>query len=130
MNANHRLSGHRPTAWRRGGVCSAMLRGSWILALAFVLVGCESDNEHFCARYQYLYEQLLRDDVPSYTEMYEQLQANLADPKKKKDQAEFMLFVLEDWRSGIIPEGEAARDFCMRVQRWQAYQPRFSDSEH
>lgn len=92
-----------------------------IIALAVLLVGCESDNEHFCARYEYVYDQLLEDGVPSYGEIKQQLQTTLADPKKDHDQARFMLFVLEDWYSEIKPVDEPARSFCMRLQRWQAY---------
>ncbi len=89
---------------------------------AVLLMSCESDNEHFCARYQYLYNQLLVEKLPSYGEMKQSLQDTLANPKKDKDQARFMLFVLEDWYSGMKPEGEPARDFCLRMKRWQGYQ--------
>ncbi len=94
-----------------------------LIAIGVGLSACESENEHFCARYQYLYNQLLSDDVPSYMEMRQQLEANLADPNKKKEQAEFMLFVLEDWNNGLKPDGEDAREFCMRIERWRGYQP-------
>ncbi len=90
--------------------------------LIWGLVACESDNEHFCARYQYVYNQLLEDDIPTYSEMRSQLFVNLDDPKKDKEQAKFMLFVLEDWYSEIKPESEPAREFCMRIKRWQHYQ--------
>ena len=90
--------------------------------VVILLSGCESDNEHFCARYQYVYNQLLVDNLPSYSEMKQSLQAVLADPKKDHDQARFMLFVLEDWHAEIKPEAESARDFCLRINRWQAYQ--------
>ena len=92
-----------------------------LLAASLLLVACESDNEHFCARYQYVYNQLLEDDLPSYGEMKSQLMENLANPKKDKEQARFMLFVLEDWYSEIKPEGEDSRAFCLRIQRWQGY---------
>lgn len=85
------------------------------------LVACESKNEHFCARYQYVYDQLLEDDVPNYGEMKSALHETLDNPKKDKDQAKFMLFVLEDWRSGIRPQHESSLAFCLRTQRWQQY---------
>lgn len=92
-----------------------------LLILSFLLQACESDNEHFCARYQYVYDQLLDDDNPPYGEMKQQLQANMLNPKKDKAQARFMLFVLEDWSSELKPEHETSREFCMRVKRWQSY---------
>lgn len=92
-----------------------------LLAFVLLLAGCESDNEHFCARYNYLYQQLLEDGNPSYGEMKQQLTATLNDPQKDKDQPRFMLFVLEDWYSEIKPAHETAKDFCLRLQRWQSY---------
>ncbi len=86
------------------------------------LTACESDNEHFCARYQYVYSQLLDESaLPSYAEMRERLLQDMKDPDQKIEQAQFMLFVLEDWHNGIKPEGEEPRAFCMRLKRWEAY---------
>lgn len=87
-----------------------------------LLAACESDNEHFCARYQYVYEQLLEDDVPPYQEMRQQLLANRDNPNKDQAQARFMLFVLEDWRAELKLPQESAKEFCMRVKRWQFFQ--------
>jgi hypothetical protein len=97
------------------------LRGLLLLVLAGLLVACESDNEHFCARYHYVYDQLLEEGMPAYGEMKQQLIENLGSPDKDHGQAKFMLFVLEDWYSGLRPEHEPSRQFCMRVKRWQAY---------
>lgn len=94
---------------------------SIIVLSSVLLAGCESDNENFCARYQYVYKQLLDDDLPPYGEMKQQLVINLADPKKDQQQARFMLFVLEDWYSDLKPVQEPARDFCLRIKRWQGY---------
>ncbi len=94
---------------------------SVLVFILLLMVGCESDNEHFCARYQYVYDQLLEDDIPPYGEMKEQLMANLVDPKKDEQQAKFMLFVLEDWYSEFKPEHESSQDFCLRIKRWQQY---------
>jgi hypothetical protein len=71
------------------------------LMLMLLVAACESDNEHFCARYQLL--------------------QNMADPKKEYEQARFMLFVLDDWYFEMIPVQEPSRDFCIRMQRWQGY---------
>lgn len=92
-----------------------------VVFFVLALLACGSDNEHFCARYQYVYNQLLEDDLPSYDEMKPQLIANMNNPKKDKEQAKFMLFVLEDWRSEIKPPSEPVKDFCMRVKRWKYY---------
>ena len=94
------------------GCCLALL----------LLVGCESKNEHFCARYQYVYDQLLEDDLPDYDDMRAALYETLDNPKKNSDQAKFMLFVLEDWRSEIKPQHESSHAFCLRIKRWQRYQ--------
>ena len=93
-----------------------------IVAMVWLVAGCESDNEHFCARYQYVYKQLLEEpDLPSYSEMKLQLQHDLEKADHEDDQAKFMLFVLEDWHAEIRPEHEDIREFCMRVKRWQYY---------
>ncbi|MFT5692758.1 MAG: hypothetical protein ACI92E_002094 [Oceanicoccus sp.] len=92
-----------------------------MLMTLLMLLACKSENEHFCARYQYVYDQLLADDNPSYSEMRQQLQLNVEDQKKNNHQAKFMLFVLEDWNLEIKPEGEDSKDFCIRSKRWEQY---------
>ena len=92
------------------------------LLVLLSLGACESANEQFCARYQYVFNQLLNEkNLPSYNEMHQQLLLNMQNPNKKKEQQQFMLFVLEDWHNGIKPEGEEPREFCMRAQRWKSY---------
>lgn len=100
-----------------------MSKKRFLLAVVtLALVACESDNEHFCARYQYVFKQLLeQEDLPSYAEMRAQLLRDMKDPKKKKEQAQFMLFVLDDWNNGLLPEGQEPREMCMQLQRWTAY---------
>ena len=98
-----------------------LLVALWATMLS-LLVACESDNEHFCARYDYVYSQLLDDDeLPSYGEMRAQLVLDMSDPKKDKQQAKFMLFVLDDWQSELVQPGETPRESCMRIERWQQY---------
>ena len=92
-----------------------------VLAVSVLLGACESDNEHFCARYRYVYNQLLVDDLPSYSEMKQQLIIDMGNPNKR-EQAKFMLFVLEDWYSELKPDNEEPQAFCMRLERWKAYQ--------
>lgn len=98
-----------------------LIKGLLLMAV-LLLAACESDNEHFCARYHYVYNQLLEDDIPSYGEMKSQLMERLINPQTDKQQARFMLFVLEDWYSEIKPMREDPREFCIRIKRWQAYQ--------
>jgi uncharacterized lipoprotein NlpE involved in copper resistance len=92
-----------------------------LLAVVLWLSGCASDNEHFCMRYEYLYEQLSDPDVPPYDEIRLQLLMDLNDPKKDHNHAKMMLFVLEEYQLGIKPEDEPAQAYCVRRQRWQAY---------
>ena len=91
------------------------------VVLLSLLLSCESDNSHFCARYQYVYGQLLEKDLPPYGEMKYQLLEKIAKSKNGDQQSKFMLFVLEDWYSEFKPQGEPAKDFCMRIKRWQYY---------
>lgn len=96
-------------------------RWGLLWATLLLLGGCESDNEHFCARYAYVYNQLQDESLPSYAEMRARLFQDLKNPDKKKEQVQFMLFILEEWNNGIKPEGEDPREFCMRTQRWSGY---------
>lgn len=92
-----------------------------ILIGVFFIVSCESDNEHFCSRYSYVYKQLHDPQLPSYSEMKAQLMAEIKQKKDDNDQPKFMLFVLEDFHNGINPGNEDPQQFCLRVQRWQQY---------
>lgn len=96
----------------------------WLMMVlvVFFLAACESDNEHFCARYQYVYNQLLEEpDLPSYNDMKQQLLSDLSKASQDDGKAKFMLFVLDDWHSEIKPEHEDSRSFCMRIKRWKYY---------
>ncbi len=85
-----------------------------------LLSACESDNEHFCARYQYVYKQLLEPGLPPVSEMRAELQRKLVKASDD-DHARFMLFVLNDYDRQLKPDGEDVRDFCLRRQVWQRY---------
>ena len=91
------------------------------IAVLFLLSGCSSDNEHFCARYAYVYDQLDDPTLPTYGEMKSQLLAKMAREKGDDDQSKFMLFVLEDHHNRINVGGEDAQAFCMRIKRWESY---------
>ena len=92
------------------------------LITMFVIVsGCTSENEHFCARYQYVYDQLIDPDLPSYGEMKQQLQLEISQQPDDRDQQRFMLYVLEDFHIEIKPQHLTAREFCMDSKRWEHY---------
>jgi hypothetical protein len=101
------------------------MKGSMLsvsVMLGVFLVACSSENQSFCSRYQYLYDQLQEEeDLPTYGEMRQKLTDEINDPSKDKDQSQFMLFVLEDWHSGRKPSQETAKDYCLRTERWKAY---------
>lgn len=98
-----------------------MLRLLLISLLVSILSACGDANEHFCARYNYLYDQLASEsDLPSFAEMKQSLLAKIA--KDDNDQAKMMLFVLEDFHIALKPHGEEAYDTCMRLKRWHGYQ--------
>lgn len=85
------------------------------------LFGCESDNEHFCAKYSYYYRQLTQPGLIPYRDIGDQLRADLVDPKKDPDQAKIALFVLNDIVSEIKPAGVSPKDYCMRSKLWENY---------
>jgi len=86
-----------------------------------LVAACTTDNEHFCARYDYVYSQLNDPELPSYSEMKQQLQLEIEkDPAD--EQKKFMLFVLEDFYIEIKPAHLDAREFCLNSRRWSNYQ--------
>jgi hypothetical protein len=98
-----------------------VMKRVFFLVLLSLLLSCESDNEHFCARYHYVYDQLLQEDLPPYGEMKQQLLEKIARSKSGDQQSTFMLFVLEDWYLEFKPQGEPSKAFCLRIKRWQHY---------
>lgn len=85
------------------------------------IVACESENEHFCAKYSYYYRELTQPGLIPYKDIGEQLQAELVNPEKDSDRAKIRLFVLNDIVSDIKPKEESAQDFCMRRKLWERY---------
>lgn len=94
-----------------------------IIAITLVLIisGCASDNEHFCARYEYVYSQLSDPDLPGYNELKQQLQLEISKNKDDSEHEKFMLFVLEDHRSEIKPAHQSPKEFCVSSKRWTYY---------
>jgi hypothetical protein len=96
--------------------CLRAVSGLIVLVL---LSSCTDDNEHFCAKYSYLYEQLDEPGLPSYGEMKEKLVDEIT--RKNSDHSKMMLFVLEDHHLGLKQGHETAQEYCLRMQRWQFY---------
>ena len=92
-----------------------------IAVIAIMLSACTSDNEHFCARYEYVYKQLDDPELPSYDEMKQALQLEINQRPKDSDQQRFMLFVLEEYHLEIKPGHKSPQAFCMDTKRWQYY---------
>ncbi len=106
---------------RKGINRIAVMKKLIILGLLALLAACTSDNEHFCVRYKYVYDQLDEPGIAPYSEIEVMLRKELKDPSKDHNYTRIMLFVLDEHRTGIKPEYEDAKDYCMRRQRWKAY---------
>ena len=93
----------------------------FLLTAFTALVGCETDNEHFCAKYEYVYNQLDDPELPTYGEMKEQLEKEIAERPNDHDQQKLMLFVLEDYHLEIKPAHLEPQAFCLQSERWKYY---------
>ncbi len=89
--------------------------------MAAWLMACESENEHFCAKYSYYYKELTQPGLLPYRDLKAQLREELTDPRKDPDRAKIALFVLEDIDNDVVPDHETPQDFCMRRKRCQRY---------
>ncbi|WP_019530242.1 hypothetical protein [Dasania marina] len=97
-----------------------------VIASLLIIAGCSPDNEHFCARYEYVYAQLNDPELPSYGEMKQALQIEISQKPDDNDQQRFMLFVLEEYHLGIKQGHQTPREFCMATERWQYYDSKAS----
>lgn len=88
---------------------------------AILLAACESENEHFCAKYSFYYRELTQPGLLPYDDLEEQLRAELHHPGKDPDRARIGLFVLADIVNAAKPIGEDPREYCMRRQLWNRY---------
>ncbi len=95
-------------------------RSVLLVAIVSLLVSCTSDNEHFCARYEYVYNQLLDPELPAISELRQRLEQDISQ-KKMVEKNQFMLFVLNEFELGIKPDYESAQEYCMRRKRWESY---------
>lgn len=92
-----------------------------LLFLLTVLLSCESDNEHFCSKYQFYFNRLTEPGVLPFSQLKPQLKKDLKKNSKAADDAKMALFVIQDIEIGLKKDSETARDYCMRRQRWQGY---------
>ena len=86
-----------------------------------LIAACESENDHFCAKYSYYSKELARPGNLPYRDIKTQLRASLNDDSKDHDQTRIALFVLEDIESDIKGADESAVAFCKRRKRWERY---------
>lgn len=93
----------------------------WLVLIVFTL-GCESDNDHFCAKYSYYYTELSAPDLMPKADIRRQLEADLK--KKPSDKTRMMLFVLDEMQAHVKPDAEPAQNYCQRRQRWNAFESR------
>jgi hypothetical protein len=91
-----------------------------LILSGLILVGCESENEHFCAKYQYFYRELTAPGILPIRDLREQLEKDLAK-SPDSDPTKMALFVLNDIEADVKPEAEEPREYCMRRQRWTRY---------
>lgn len=91
-----------------------------VILLGLVLLGCESENEHFCAKYQYFYRELTAPGILPLRDLREQLEKDFAK-SPDSDRTKMALFVLDDIEADIKPKAEEPREYCMRRQRWTRY---------
>lgn len=92
------------------------------LIIVLILIGCESDNDHFCAKYSYYYTELTQPDILPLFEIRKQLTAELE--KKPSDKTRMMLFVLNEIEAEVKPDSETAQVYCQRRARWNAFNSR------
>lgn len=90
-----------------------------VVTCVLALVGCESDNDHFCAKYSYYYTELTQPNILPLFEIKRQLTAELE--KKPSDKTRMMLFVLDEIDAEVKPTSETAQAYCQRRARWTAF---------
>lgn len=98
-----------------------MLKPLSLVIIIISLVSCADENQHFCARYQYVYSQLDDPELPSYETLKFQLIKKIAEDKAGSDHEQFMLFVLEDYQLGIKNSNQSSKSYCLDNKRWLHY---------
>jgi len=94
-------------------------RGLLIFLVVVLLQGCESDNDHFCAKYSFYYGELTQPGILPRQAIRQQLEKKLS--LHGSDKTKMMLFVLNELDADVKRESEPAQEYCLRRQRWKAY---------
>lgn len=103
-------------------VVKTSIVGSVAFALiAVMMVACQSDNDHFCAKYSYYYRELTKPGIMPLTDIERQLMDELRSGDKDPDKTKMALFVLRDVADQMKPSGEEAQDYCQRLKLWQRF---------
>lgn len=104
-------------------ILQMVLVGRWILLKIapwcfLVLVGCAQDNEHFCAKYSFFYDQLSQQGNLPLEVIRQQLEADIEKHGRERDK--MMLLVLDDKENRLVGvRAESPAQTCMRLKRWQ-----------
>ncbi|MGH1373422.1 MAG: hypothetical protein ACRBBW_15385 [Cellvibrionaceae bacterium] len=97
---------------------SSLLR---LLIVAWVMLGCTSENEHFCSKYSYFYKELTAPGILPISQLRSQLEKEKAGTGADRERAKMALFVLADIGRNMKPEQESPSDYCLRRKRWEQY---------
>ena len=92
-----------------------------ILVCSAFLLGCESENEHFCSKYSYFYKELTAPGILPIRDLRAQLEQERDGEGADRQRARMALFVLDEIQADFKPDNEAPRDYCLRRKRWERF---------
>ncbi len=92
-----------------------------VLACGVILLGCESENEHFCSKYSYFYKELTAPGILPIRDLRAQLERERDGEGADRQRARMALFVLDEIQGELKPDNEAPRDYCLRRKRWERF---------
>lgn len=87
-----------------------------LFLMSALLVACTPDNEHFCQKYSYFYDELSEPGILPYRDIKQQLEKDIKESNKDRDR--LMLMVLEDKNNDVFGYKESAAEYCLRAKRW------------
>jgi len=90
-----------------------------LISLMLLLQACESDNDHFCAKYSFYYSELTQPDILPRQAIRQQLEKELI--QHDSDKTKMMLFVLDELDADVKRNSESSQAYCLRRQRWHVY---------
>jgi hypothetical protein len=91
----------------------------FLLIGSIALTACTPDNEHFCAKYSYYFDELSAPGILPYKDIKQQLEKEIKKSNRDKDR--LMLMVLEDKHNDVFGYGESAAQYCMQSERWKKF---------